>query len=95
MQILFAESALNDLADIKIYYEEQGVAHIGIEFISAIITHIEKLATHPDMGRIVPEFMQEHIRELIHVPFRIVYLRKDKSIQIVRVWRSERLLSMP
>lgn len=95
MQILFAESALNDLAEIKIYYEEQGVAHIGIEFISAIIVHIEKLVAHPDMGRIVPEFMQEHIRELIHVPFRIVYLRTNKSIQIVRVWRSERLLSMP
>jgi toxin ParE1/3/4 len=50
---------------------------------------------HPDIGRVVPEFNDELIRELIHSPFRIVYLRERKSINMIRVWRSERLLHLP
>ena len=45
------------------------------------------------MGRIVPEFDRTFVRELIHPPFRIVYRLEPKRVRIVRVWRSERLLS--
>ena len=48
--------------------------------------------TNPEMGRIVPEFDRQFVRELIHPPFRIVYRREPKRVRIVRVWRSERLL---
>ena len=47
------------------------------------------------MGRIVPEFEQPFLRELIHPPFRIVYRRDPKHVRIVRAWRSERLLVLP
>jgi len=43
----------------------------------------------------VPEFNTANIRELIHKPFRVVYLRESSSIFIVRVWRSERILELP
>ncbi|WP_372737005.1 type II toxin-antitoxin system RelE/ParE family toxin [Neptunomonas sp.] len=95
MNISFSKSAVEDLESIKNYYLDQGVPHIGEGFVIAIVEHIETLAQHPDIGRAVPEFNDEHIRELIHPPFRIVYLRESISIKIVRVWRSERLLSFP
>ncbi|TDR23513.1 type II toxin-antitoxin system RelE/ParE family toxin [Marinicella litoralis] len=94
MKILFSDSAVADLESIKAYYIEQMVAVIGEKFVAAIIEKIETLNDHPDMGRIVPEFDESHIRELIHPPFRVVYLRGKASIQIVRVWRSERLLNL-
>lgn len=95
MKTVFANSALNDLDDIKDYYLEQGVPHIGEDFVVAIFEHIDTLVDHPDIGRVVPEFEEEYIRELIHRPFRIVYLRETKVIQIIRIWRSERLLNLP
>ncbi len=94
MKITLSGSALDDLENIKAYYLEQMVAEIGENFVVAIFKHIETLADHPDIGRIVPEFNENHIRELIHPPFRIVYLRGKSSIQIIRIWRSERLLSL-
>lgn len=94
MNISFSKSAIEDLEGIKTYYWEQGVPQIGKDFILAIIEHIETLSTHPDMGRIVPEFNDKLIRELIYPPFRVVYLRNNKSIKIIRVWRSERLLKL-
>ena len=47
------------------------------------------------MGRIVPEFDQPFLRELIHPPVRIVYCREPTRVRIVRVWRSERVLALP
>ena len=94
MQIVFSKSAIEDLEGIKRYYQDQGASHIGEGFVTAIVEQIETLARHPDIGRMVPEFEDEHIRELIHSPFRVVYLRESKSINVIRVWRSERLLNL-
>ena len=93
--IRFAESAIADLEAIKTWYTEQGVPDVGERFVIDIVTRIEALRDHPEMGRIVPEFDQPLLRELIHPPFRIVYRRDPKHVRIVRVWRSERLLALP
>ena len=94
MTVSLSESALEDLENIKKYYLDLGASDIGEGFVIAIFEHIETLTEHPDIGRIVPEFNEGHIRELIHPPFRIVYLRGRSLIQVIRVWRSERLLSL-
>ena len=94
MNISFSTSAIADLKNIKEYYSEQGVAHIGKEFVASIVKHVETLSLYPDIGRVVPEFNDESIRELIHSPFRVVYLRDSQSIKVIRVWRSERLVSL-
>lgn len=68
---------------------------IGQKFVNAILKNVQRLRDHPDSGRKVPEFDQEHIREILHPPFRVVYLRNVSSVSLVRVWRSERLLLLP
>jgi toxin ParE1/3/4 len=93
--IRFAESALADLESIRAWYAEQDVPDVGERLIGEVVASIEALADHPDMGRIVPEFEQPFLRELIRPPFRIVYRRDPKHVRIVRVWRSERLLDAP
>jgi plasmid stabilization system protein ParE len=95
MKVLISSSAFSDLEDIKEYYAEQDVPDIGVNFISEIFVHIETLNDHPKIGRSVPEFNDDSIREIIHPPFRVVYLLEEKVIHIVRVWRSERLLKLP
>jgi len=92
--IRFAESAVTDLEQLRRWYTEQGVPNIGNRLVAEIFERIEALRDHPDIGRIVPEFEQQYLRELIHPPFRIVYRREPKQVRIVRVWRSERLLNI-
>ena len=93
--ITFAESALSDLQEILSFHKEQGIPHIGERLVADIIIDIELLSDQPDMGRIVPEFEVEYLRELIRPPFRIIYRRDKKRVRVVRVWRSERLLKLP
>lgn len=92
MNVYFSNSALSDLESIKEYYIEEGVPEVGESFISSIIEHAETLVENPDKGRMVPEYQEPKIRELIHPPFRIVYLREVSSVHVIRVWRSKRLL---
>src|SRR5690554_5510438 len=95
MDLCIAQSALEDLQAIQKYYAEQDVPHVGDEYVAAILEHSALLKRHPDAGRIVPEFNQDYIRELIHPPFRVVYLRQPAEVVVIRVWRSERQLQLP
>jgi toxin ParE1/3/4 len=92
MKVQFVQSAHSDFANIFSYYQEQGVAEQGRRLIAEIIKKSERLAKHPDSGRVVPEFGMTFLREIIYPPFRVVYRRDSNLVSIVRVWRSERLL---
>lgn len=93
--ITFSESAVQDLEDILAYYADQAMPQVGSRLVAEIITDIELLSSQPRMGRMVPEFAQDFLLELIRPPFRIVYRVDRDQVRIIRVWRSERLLKLP
>ena len=95
LSFVVAESAMADLEALKAWYAEQGAGGTGERFVAEIFVKIAALQDHPEMGRVVPEFGQPYLRELIHPPFRIVYRQQTRRVSIIRVWRSERLLKMP
>ena len=95
ISITFAESAVQDLEDILAYYADQEMPQVGSRLVAEIITDIELLSSQPRMGRMVPEFEQDFLLELIRPPFRIVYRVDRDRVRIVGVWRSERLLKLP
>ena len=77
------------------YYKQQGVPNIGQQTILTLRDAVNELATYPRMGRIVPEFNMDNIRELIRQPFRVVYrVEPNQTISVIRIWRSERLLTL-
>jgi plasmid stabilization system protein ParE len=93
--IEFTESALCDLEDILAWYAEQQVPDVGERLVRELFARTEQLVDFPESGRIVPEFGVKTVRELIHPPFRLVYRIDLAVIWVVRVWRSERLLTLP
>jgi plasmid stabilization system protein ParE len=95
VKVSLTDSAVNDLRELLLYYEEQSVPQVGQRFVAEILERIETLTENPDIGRVVPEFSTDNIRELIHKPFRVVYLRESSTIYVIRVWRSERILELP
>ncbi len=94
MKVKITHSALGDLESIREYYKSQGVPHNAERFIAEIFEHLKLLTSNPDIGRIVPEFDSENIRELIHSPFRVVYSKDGSTLHVIRVWCSERLLRL-
>lgn len=94
ISVTFADSALQDLRDVLDYYKDQQAPHAGERLVAAVIKDVELLSEQPAMGRIVPEFELPYLRELVRPPFRIVYRYDQDKVRIVRVWRSERLMSL-
>lgn len=95
MDISFTESALGDLQAIRDWYADQGVPESGARLVEQILDRVQNLAAHPAMGRVVPEFDQAFLREIINPPFRIVYRHETGRVRVVRIWRGERLLELP
>jgi plasmid stabilization system protein ParE len=57
----------------------------AVNFINRIVEVAGKLRSTPQLGRVVPEFGREDLRELLFRGYRIVYLLKDDAVTILRV----------
>lgn len=55
-----------------------------------ILNAVERLELLPLMGRVVPEFKIEQLRELIVKPYRVIYRVRGEDCLIVAVHHSRR-----
>jgi toxin ParE1/3/4 len=90
-RVVWSETALADLRDI-VYYIARDDRQIAKRFGDLIVTKVESLQTFPRTGRIVPEYREECLRELIMAPYRIVYEIDDETtpLAILRIWHGTR-----
>jgi len=91
MKIFWTKEALLRLQDIEEYISRDNSV-VAIEFVDKLISLAETLIDNPEKGRIVPELSMENIRELIHKNYRIVYLMKKNSVDILTVFEGHQLL---
>jgi toxin ParE1/3/4 len=89
--LIWSPAARDDLHDIVRFIAHdnpQRAESFGYE----LMTRAEILHEHPEAGRIVPEYRDPRIREVIHRPYRIIY-RLDierRLVEIARVWHGAR-----
>lgn len=90
-KITWSVLARQDLWEIHDYIagDSPFYAEKTIEKFFERVAILEKL---PQIGRTVPEFEDETIRELVEGNYRIVYWLQDKNITVLRVHHSARLL---
>ena len=90
-RLTWSPSARFDLREIFAYIAEDDPIAAG-RFIRRLFDAVERLQSFPESGRIVPEFGDPGIREVIRRPCRVVYRIKVDSgmIEIVRVWHAAR-----
>ncbi len=91
MKLLWTKEALLRLEEIEDYISRDNPV-AGIKFVEKLIAVTEKIVNHPEKGRIVPELSLNSIRELIYKNYRIVYLIKKHSIDILTVFEGHQLL---
>ncbi len=91
MKIFWTKEALLRLQEIEDYISKDNPV-VAIEFVDKLISIAETIIDNPEKGRIVPELSLENIRELLHRNYRIVYLVKKNSIDILTVFEGHQLL---
>jgi len=91
MKLSWTDEALNSLIEIEDYISEDSPQK-ALNFVNQIILKAETLMNHPRKGRIVPEFSIPEIRELIYKNYRIEYIIRKETLEILTVFESHRLI---
>lgn len=90
--ISWSKLAHKDLDQIYEYIAKDS-SFYARKIIERIFFRVEALSNFPESGRIVPEFNQRPLRELIEGNYRIVYRYQQPEITILRIHHSARSLS--
>ena len=90
-KLIWSPSARLDLKDIAAFIAEDNPSAAD-RFLRNLFQAVERLVDFPDSERIVPEFGDRNIREIIRKPCRVVYRvrRRKRTIEIARFWHAAR-----
>jgi plasmid stabilization system protein ParE len=90
-RLTWSPAARLDLRDLRAYIAEHdpSAAH---RLVRGVFQAVDRLTSFPESGRVVPEFGDATIREVIRSPCRIVYrVKADQNlVEIARVWHAAR-----
>ena len=90
-KVFLSEVALNDLERIVAYIAPLNpiaAEQLGNQLLDAALS----LHSFPERGRMVPEFRQPELREIIFRSYRIIFRMNhtDQNLEIVRFWHGAR-----
>ena len=91
MKIYWTKESLLNIQEIEDFISLDN-PNAAIKFTDKLISLVETLIDFPNKGRIVPELSIDQIREILHKNYRIVYLIKKNSIDILTVFEGHKLL---
>jgi addiction module RelE/StbE family toxin len=92
VKVVWTDFAIQDLDDIGEFIAKDSERYAKV-VIQNLFESTELLESHPKAGRVVPEFENKNIRELIRGSYRIVYrIVEITRIDILTVHHSARLL---
>jgi len=93
VEIKWTDFAIENLNDIGDYIEKDSFQYAKI-VVNSLFDSTEILEQHPLAGRVVSEFEDKTIRELIRGSYRIIYkVLNENRIDILTVHHSARLLT--
>jgi len=92
LPLLWSEPALQDLREAVEYIRADNPSAARAT-AARIRQGLERLPQFPLSGRVVPEFADAGLREVVVAPFRIVYQVTDARMLVLRVWHSRRDLT--
>ena len=92
VEVVWTARSLNDINQIAEYIAKDSFTYAAgvVERIFSLEKLIKKT---PELGRLVPEFNNKKIREVISGNYRVVYRITDLQIQILMVHHGARLLT--
>ena len=91
VKIAWSEEALKDIEEIISFISKDSKLY-AVNFASKIISAVETLKVFPEIGRIVPEYGDPKIREIIYRNYRIVYQIEARAVEIITVSHGSKLL---
>jgi len=91
--VKWTKNALEELDEIARY-----ISRDSPKFAKILVNQIFEMAGHleqfPKLGRIVPEYNNPDLREIIYKNYRIIYLIKKEQLEIISIIHGSRKLNL-
>jgi toxin ParE1/3/4 len=92
VKVIWTDTAIQDLNDIGDYIAKDSERYAELT-VQRLFDSVDILEDYPKAGKMVPEFEDDSMRELIRGSFRIVYqIVDDLRIDILTVHNCARLI---
>jgi toxin ParE1/3/4 len=91
MKLLWTRESLLNLKQIQNYIASDN-PNAAVQIVDKIISLAESIEDNPERGRIVPELSTDKIREILYKNYRVVYLLKKGSVEILTVFEGHKIL---
>lgn len=92
-EIRWTNQAVDDLESIAEFIARDSENYAKM-FVHKIMKSLDQIISFPMSGRIVSEFKQENIRELVVGSYRIIYRIKEDVAELLTIHHSAQLLSV-
>ena len=90
-QVVWSLEALNDIEEIAIYIERDSHFYAA-SVVTRILQKTSILKTFPFSGRVVPEEMDDNVREHFVFSYRVIYEIRDNFVYVLAVVHGKRML---
>jgi len=90
-QVALSPSARGDLRDIVRYISLDSPER-AVRFGQFLISNTKRLADFTELGRVVPEFDDASIREIVVRSYRVIYRvsHAEQRVDVARFWHGAR-----
>ena len=92
MNVIFSSRAKSDIIEI-VEYISNDKPQAAKKWANSIKSSITKLPEFPRLGRVVPEYSDDFIREILKDQYRIVYKidERKSNVVIITIHNSKRI----
>ena len=90
MEIIWTRQALQMVNEFVDYIAQDDYV-TAEQWALDLMSQTDKLADYPRIGRVVPEYGEETLRELIVGYYRISYRIKEDAVYIEAVWHTRQI----
>jgi addiction module RelE/StbE family toxin len=90
-ELKWSDEASRDLAEIHEFISRDSLMY-AVGFVQRLISKAESLLEMPERGRVVPEYDDPAVREVIVDNYRLVYRIRGDVVGIVGVIHGARIL---
>jgi len=94
MKIVFTPSARDQFLRALAYIRRDNPS-AAVSFRQKAEKTLLRLRDYPESGRTLPEFPDDHFREVIVTPYRFFYRIKDDVVWVVAVWHDAQIPDDP
>jgi toxin ParE1/3/4 len=85
MKVVWSDDAALALVALETRLARRYTAEKAAHIVDELVRRVDRLQDHPQLGRVVPEYGQWQLRELVDNWNRILYRLRPDAIEVVTI----------